>query len=126
MPRDIFLLIKLEGVFSAHWAIYIPTHTNPSNGKLLHVSDVLEVEFVRNYNIPAADDPGKLLVLLGQIDDSNENSIYDTLGNSNSPFTKDQDPKDKIERLASGTVVPGSTHVSTVLVLPPEQVELTT
>ncbi|KAL2683282.1 hypothetical protein Neosp_007752 [[Neocosmospora] mangrovei] len=72
MARTIFLIVYNSRLFPAHWAIWIPSQSDPNVGKIVNAAgDVLtgfDITFERNYNISAESRPHQL-ISLGNVQD---------------------------------------------------------
>jgi Family of unknown function (DUF6540) len=110
MTRPLHLLVfptrasKINGTRS-HWAIFIPSPTKPTVGKLIQVLGTpftgYGLEFKRNYNLSAITEKFEK-VLLGEVD---ENWVENEAADSKT--STDVNPRDEIERLAKRVEVPG-------------------
>lgn len=65
--RPIYLLIFPSLLFPAHWSLFVPTLTNPSAGKRIHVTgdaaNGFQHEFVRSYTLGESTQQYKLLLI---------------------------------------------------------------
>ncbi|KAK2868050.1 hypothetical protein FQN49_003201 [Arthroderma sp. PD_2] len=93
-----------RSLFKAHWAIYIPSLSDPGTGKKIHVhGDVLNgftLQFMRNYSLktePLAHQE----VRIGQVADE---LVIDGPGGDESA---DVMPTDRIEEIALSVEAPG-------------------
>lgn len=72
MARTIYLIVYNSRLFPAHWAIWIPSQSDPDIGRIINAAgDVLtgfDITFERNYDITAETRPHQV-ISLGQVGD---------------------------------------------------------
>jgi hypothetical protein len=73
MSRKIYLISYDSPLFPAHWALWIPSASNPSLGKIIHVTgdaaQGFELQFKRNYDISITQRKHHIIPI-GSVDNS--------------------------------------------------------
>ncbi|KAF2787172.1 hypothetical protein K505DRAFT_329848 [Melanomma pulvis-pyrius CBS 109.77] len=114
MPRTIYLAIypggfqnlpNSHGRVPAHWALFIPSLSNPRIGKTFDAVGTpftgYSLRFRRNYNLD--DEPRKFtLVAIADVEDS---LVEDTQGDGK--VSEDVEPMDRLEHEAKRVQTPG-------------------
>ncbi|PCH36276.1 hypothetical protein WOLCODRAFT_82202 [Wolfiporia cocos MD-104 SS10] len=104
--RAVYLMSYNSRVSPAHWAMWIPSVTRPSLGKVIHVTGDVATgfrhEFKRNY-VPETTGRPHTFTLLARVPAEH---IVDVLGDGR--FSLDTTPVDAIERQALAVKAPGN------------------
>lgn len=70
MDRELSLVVYHSPLFPAHWALYIPSMTDPAIGKIVHVTGDARNGFVHEFKrgyLPADDERGHSIIPLARI-----------------------------------------------------------
>ncbi|OAL55170.1 hypothetical protein IQ07DRAFT_582700 [Pyrenochaeta sp. DS3sAY3a] len=110
MPRTISLVVYNSRLFPAHWALWIPSLSDPNCGKRIHAEgDALTgfvVYFERNYNISTTTRTHQVIPLAQVLD----HYVIDVPGDGT--CSRDQTPHDYIEQFALLIPAPGASLAS--------------
>lgn len=103
-PRTIYLVSDRTAAHQrAHFSIFVPSATNPSNGTLIHAIGApmfgYTLVFRRNYS----PEPSNSLPQIWAIGEVDSQHIVDTTGEE---ITDDSDPRGDIEKAASQCPAP--------------------
>lgn len=110
MPRAIYLIVYNSRLFPAHWALWIPSLSEPDIGKRIHAEgDALtgfQIYFERNYDISTTARAHQAIPLAQVLD----HYVVDVTGDGT--CSRDQTAHDRIEQVALGIPPPGASLVS--------------